>query len=134
MTTNRTLSELKKAGFRITTVRKQLLELLENTTRPITVTEILNKVKANKTTIYREIETLLDRGYLIEVYFSDGVKRYELSNRKHHHHVVCVKCKSVSDVVVVDDFSKTEKAVSYQTNFKIIRHSLEFFGLCANCR
>jgi Fe2+ or Zn2+ uptake regulation protein len=133
MNTNSTIGNLKKAGFRITAVRRQLIELLEDITNPITVSEILHKIKANKTTIYREISTLLSNNYLIEIDLSDGVKRYELSGRDHHHHLVCVKCKAVSDVKVVDDLTKTEEAITSEKNFKIIRHSLEFFGICGRC-
>lgn len=134
MNINSSLLKVKKSGLRITPIRTQITQILTESMYPVSAADILSSIKANKTTIYREIAVLLDNGFLIEFDFGDRVKRYELADRPHHHHLICVKCKSVKDVDVADDFVKSEKKVLQNNKFKILRHTLEFFGLCENCR
>ena len=91
-------------------------------------------VKVNKTTVYRQLAGLKARGAVREVDFGDGKKRFEANNREHHHHLFCTKCKRVDEVRLSGEFAHLEKAIGRNKKFKIIDHSLEFFGLCANCR
>jgi Fe2+ or Zn2+ uptake regulation protein len=127
------LQNLKASGLRITLIRKQMIELFNTSSLPISAVDIQQSIKANKTTIYREIAVLLESGNLVRVDFGDGIKRYELSHRDHHHHLICVKCKSVTDVHLADDFSKEEKIIAANNKFKVLRHNLEFFGICERC-
>ena len=134
MTSDSLVQNLRKDGFRITKARRLIIELLSNSPTPLTVTDILTHMRVNKTTVYREIESLLVKGYMSEVDFGDGKKRYELTSRGHHHHLVCVKCKSVTDVVVAEDLAKTQKVIEEKNKFTILKHNLEFFGVCSNCQ
>ncbi len=133
MDTDKTLEDLKASGLRITSVRKQIVSLLSGSASPISVADILTNIKANKTTIYREITVLLSKDFILEVDFGDRIKRYELASRDHHHHLICLKCKSVTDVDIADDFSEKEKLIASMEKFRVMRHNLEFFGLCVNC-
>lgn len=117
----------------MTSIRKGLFSLFKNTTSPLSANDILAKIEANKSTIYREIEVLLKSDYLIEVDFADGIKRYELASLSHHHHLVCLKCHAIQDVVLKEDLSKDEAKIGKDNKFKIVKHSLEFFGYCQNC-
>jgi Fe2+ or Zn2+ uptake regulation protein len=91
-------------------------------------------MKTNKTTVYRQVDDLVLHGVLEEVQFGDGVMRYEVKLKDdHHHHVLCVGCGKVTDVVFEEDLKKHEKIIEKKTKFKILRHSLEFFGRCSRC-
>jgi hypothetical protein len=63
-----------------------------------------------------------------------GLKRYELLQEGHHHHVICSKCRKVQDVVLKVDLDAEEHKIQKDTGFKIQSHSLEFFGLCTDCQ
>jgi len=117
---------------RNTKIKKQITGIFGEVKYPISAAEILSKVKANKTTVYREISSFISDGLVREIDFGDGKKRYELVSRGHHHHLICSKCKKVDDIVLDEDpiLSKVEKL----SKFKIESHSLEFFGLCSNCQ
>ena len=135
MGTTSFVDDLRKQGFRITPVRTRLLELLVKAKTPLAVFELQKSLRlaANKTTLYRELEFLRENGIVQEVEFGDKKKRYDISDR-HHHHVVCVECKGVEDVDSKQDLDAVEKKIARQKGFKIINHSLEFFGLCAKCQ
>ncbi len=124
--------------FKETKVRTALLKLLKKTPAPLSISEILLKLKRenlnpNKTTIYREIEFLTNLDLVSGVDFGEGKKRYE-SSKEHHHHIVCVNCKKVKDVKMEKDLELFNAKIAKQAGYKPASHSLEFFGLCANCQ
>lgn len=130
---------LKSQGFRLTSARRAIVEVLCARPLPFSVTDLLAELAergetADKTTAYREIQFLQERGIARQVQFADGVKRYELQDDGHHHHLVCTSCDTTVDVPLENDLTLAEKAIEKQTGYKITRHSLEFFGLCQQCR
>jgi len=108
-----------------------VLDLLLKSNSPVDVSALVKKMKVNKTTVYRQIEKLLEENKIVAVELGDGKKRYESSNLNHHHHLVCKKCGKLEDIVL--DEKKIVSEISKKTNFKIENHSLEFFGICVNC-
>jgi len=130
----------KKAGLRITGPRKAFASVLLEATKPLSAKAILEKLKGkqvivNKTTVYREIERLEKLGMLRGIELGDRQKYYELTLSDHHHHLVCVECESVEDVDLNESaLSKQEKQFTEEKNFKVLRHSLEFFGICQKCQ
>lgn len=132
------LRALQKSGFRLTRARRTLFGVLKTEPRPLTVPELAGLMKkkgaaADKTTVYRELAFLLARGLVQAIQFGDRLKRYELRGG-HHHHLVCTSCGKVADVALKGDLDAVEKKLARKTGFRIDDHSLEFFGLCADCR
>ncbi len=130
--------ELEAAGFRMTKLRSALLEIFAHEEKPFSADEILTVLKKNdlpvhKVTLYRELDVLINAAVIHPVYFHDQIQRFESVEQRHHHHVVCVKCDAVADVDVRDDFSEEQRKIEKKTKFTILRHSLEFFGLCSAC-
>jgi len=132
--------QLEFYRLRQTKARRAFIEVLSATHAPLSATQILeaieNKgVSVNKTTIYRELSRLEKIGMVHEVKMGDRKRYYELASRDHHHHLICVQCENVEDVDLSEkELSREEHKVSREKNFMIIRHSLEFFGLCQKCR
>jgi Fe2+ or Zn2+ uptake regulation protein len=125
---------LKEHNLKNTKVRRDLFQIFSKAGHPIDAVELTESLKVNKTSIYRELKVLLAKGLILEIDFGDGKKRYELSSLDHHHHLVCTSCKSVSDVQLSKDLSAEEELIEKEKSFKVQRHNLEFFGLCANCQ
>ena len=132
------INRLKKDGFKSSEIRDHLINYLAICKKPHAAYEILKILKVkkpsiHKTTIYRELYFLKDRGLVQELDFGDGKKRYEI-NPKHHHHIICIKCGKVADIPFDNDLSKHEKRIEETMNFKVKSHSLEFFGTCKLCQ
>ncbi len=122
-----------------TKAHRAILRVLEEDHAPLAETELRSRllqrgVRVNKTTIYRQLAGLKERGAVKEVDFGDGKKRFESNDGEHHHHLVCTKCKSVDEVQLPGELVRLEKAISKNKKFKILDHALEFFGLCVNCK
>ena len=130
------LTQLRQKGHRITVARQEILKVLSS--RPLSVKEIVEvlrkkEVKINFVTIYRTLELLTNLGFVNKTQFEAKEIKYEFADRQnHHHHLVCEKCGSSKDVHLNEE--KLIKQVKNQSNFKLIRHSLEFFGICEKCQ
>lgn len=108
-----------------------VLDLISRSKLPVDASYLIEKLKVNKTTVYRQIDKLVDDNKIVEVELGDGKKRYELKDLKHHHHLVCNKCGMIEDIELNEEIILKE--LSIKTNFKVENHSLEFFGNCVNC-
>lgn len=137
--TEKILTILKTHHLRLTRTRKVLLDLFFRTEIPLSAQDILCELSlvyrtVNKTTVYRELERLQKLGVIGGVSLGDRTQYYELVEREHHHHLVCLSCDHVEDIDMNEAVLRAEeKRVSQEKNFSIARHSLEFFGLCKLC-
>jgi Fur family peroxide stress response transcriptional regulator len=82
-------------------------------------------------TIYKNLHTFLDAGLLAEVSPHYGTLRLE-ANLGEHHHLVCMRCKAITDLEE-DDVAPVHLKRRPPAGFRITRASVEFRGLCAAC-
>jgi len=127
------INKLKNIKRRATPARIKMFEVLNSSRSPIAANKIVKAVGVNKTTVYRDLELFLKNNFIQEADFGDGIKRYELTELKHHHHLICLKCKRVQDVSFEENLREEEKRIKKTKKFLVLRHDLEFFGYCNNC-
>ncbi|MFZ2300199.1 MAG: Fur family transcriptional regulator [Candidatus Moraniibacteriota bacterium] len=138
--TDEILEVLRSCALRLTKTRKALIELFSRHETPLSVPDILHELKrvridVNKTTVYRELERLGKLGIVETVRLDDRKRYYELVSRGHHHHLVCLRCDQVADIDVNEQaLFAEERTMNREQQFTILRHSLEFFGLCRSCQ
>lgn len=83
-------------------------------------------------TVYKNIKTFVGMGLLQEVGSEAGSYRVD-ANLDRHHHLVCIRCKSVVDFY--DERLDRVRATQAQPkNFRIFRYQVEALGLCPACR
>lgn len=134
------VEKLKRQGHRLTAVRLALVQIFTGTEQPQTASELLERLRqklprVHKTTLYRELDFLTKEDVIREVSFEDAVVRYEM-NKDHHHHLVCEICHRIEEVEVEgaeEILKKVEKQLGRTSQFRSIRHSMEFFGVCRTC-
>lgn len=136
---NTIIESLQEQGFRITRVRRALLEIFHAHSQPLSVSDLISfllkkDISVNKTTVYRELSFLMEMELIDEIEFGDGKKRYEVADDSHHHHIVCISCGRVEDIDFDVDLEAHEAEIARKTQFKIEEHSIEFFGYCQNCK
>ncbi len=83
-------------------------------------------------TVYKNIRLFLDSGILKEVSPHHGSLRVEM-NRHPHHHLVCTKCKRISDI---DEASIAElpRRKKLAGGFLVQRYAIDVLGLCTGCQ
>jgi Fe2+ or Zn2+ uptake regulation protein len=129
-------SLLKAKSQRITPARVAVLEVLFLSKKPLTVQNILERLRGNvfdQATVYRTLATLKKINVIRQIDFHHDHAYFELASRQEHHHAICIGCNAVEDIK--DCCASTmERVALAQSGFASIRHhSLEFFGVCKSC-
>lgn len=128
------------SSSRQTRNRQLILEVLEQSERPLSAQEIFLKLRnANHTvglaTVYRVLEALRNEGKLQAVHLGDQQTYYQLlpSNGHSRHHLICTECRRVVPLsgCPVGDL---EEQIASRYQFVIEYHVLDFYGICAECR
>jgi len=79
-------------------------------------------------TIYKNIRTFTEAGLLTEVNLLHESLRLD-ANLESHHHLVCIECKSVSDLPE----QEIKPRGDIPAGFQVQRYQVEVLGLCAKC-
>jgi len=82
--------------------------------------------------MYRELLFLAKNNIITKETIAE--KDYFELPTDHHHHLVCTGCNTIKKVVIGRHLQKEEKQLEKDNEFVITNHSIEFFGLCRNCR
>ena len=133
------LKKLRGNGFRITPARKSIIDILSVKHDTFSLTELkkhleTRNVRADRTTIYREILFLKKQGTICEIPIGGGKKGYKICENGHHHHLICIRCNKVEEIVLKNALVPQEKEIARQRGFKVLEHLLEFYGLCGDCQ
>ena len=133
------IQSLQNKGIRTTKARTFIIETLSDTDKLLSAGDIQTLLQrrhlpVNKTTVYRELEFLKDQKIVEEIDLGEGKKRYELATTDHHHHIICVRCDQIEHISLENDLIEEEKHITQRTNYKILHHTLEFFGVCTDCQ
>ena len=58
----------------------------------------------------------------------------QLTERGHHHHLVCVSCDRVEEMEIEEaGLVACAQAVARKVSFQIDDHAIEFYGRCQSC-
>jgi len=141
-------TRLNDAGFRLTNPREIIMSILRSTDQHLSAEDVYVRAltinpSIGLTTVYRSLDLFTQIGVVQRFDFGDGKARYELTrnplSKGHHHHLVCMRCKSIIDYndflkEEVELMKKTEKSLSRKHHFKIMHHTIHFYGLCDKCQ
>ena len=131
------IQKLRGHGHKITPQRLAIAKILAKSEGHPSVEDIHVQIKENfptmsLATVYRNIVLIKSFGEVLELGFPDGSNRYDGKRPYSHPHVICVKCKKIVDPDL-ENLDELQKEVALETNFKILNHRLDFFGICSNC-
>jgi Fur family zinc uptake transcriptional regulator len=129
---------LQARGYKATKPRKVVLEILEESARPLSPYEIqdISRTRGkslNHVTIYRILD-LLCRLNLAHKVLSSGrfVKCSLAAMEGCHRFMVCRRCKTTEEFAD-EGLCQTETQRAENLGFHTEYHLSEFFGLCSQC-
>lgn len=127
--------ELKRAGLKITLPRIKILGILQDPDNQHISAEDIYKILLDQNdeiglaTVYRVLNQFDDAGIVTRHHFEGGKSVFELSHKKHHDHLVCLKCGRV--VEFEDDvIEQRQLDIAESHNIKLTNHSLYLYGEC----
>ncbi|UCF96065.1 MAG: transcriptional repressor [Spirochaetaceae bacterium] len=129
---------LKAHGITCSNPRVVITSVLFELERHIDAAELHHAVNhrfpgIGRATIYRTLQLLRDRGLVAEREFGDGLRRYEFRRASHHDHLVCLLCGRVLEFEEAS-IEALQEQVASRHGFEVLRHRLELYGHCRNCR
>ena len=132
-------SDLKKAGLKVTLPRMKILEFLEASKIRHQSAEEIYRALVNDgeeiglATVYRVLTQFEAAGLVERHHFEGGQAVFELNEKGHHDHIVCVSCGKVEEFF--DEMIETrQKEVAASKGYEVTDHSLILYGKCPNCR
>ena len=104
------------------------------TDRPLSPDEVLSYAKRSVddlsiATVYRNLKTMAEEGWLVTVQLPGESARYELSGKAHHHHFLCNDCRKVYEL----DGCVPAIKPRLPRGFRVVSHELVLHGICAAC-
>lgn len=121
--------------IRKTRQRAAIREAFESSGRPLSPEEVLAYAQRSAgglgiATVYRNIRTLLDEGWLATVDLPGESSRYELAGKGHHHHFHCRTCGRVFEL---EGCAATFRGM-VPPGFRVTGHEVVLYGDCGECR
>jgi Fur family ferric uptake transcriptional regulator len=83
-------------------------------------------------TVYRTLTRMSEAGEVDVLRTDDGEAIYRRCSRTHHHHLVCRVCGRTVEVEG-PTVERWTASVAETHGFTDVSHSLELFGVCADC-
>jgi Fur family transcriptional regulator, ferric uptake regulator len=130
---------LRDAGYKLTTARLTVLQVLEENDGHMTSTEVLERVAARdgaigRASVFRTLDLLTQLSIIRPTYIDSSVTpTYVMLPGGHHHHIVCTNCNRV---IEFEDCGLSDLSARLEREFdvKLTGHLLEFYGLCRSCQ
>ena len=135
----RTFTEFLSArNLKLTSQRRLILDAFLAHGGHVSSEELYDAVKAKEpgigqATVYRTLKLLSEAGIANEVFFGDGLSRYEPNREdEHHDHIVCTACLRQ---VEFHDPAIEDLQVRQAENhgFILQSHRMVLYGLCEDC-
>ena len=127
--------ELKRAGLKITLPRIKILTILQQPQNQHISAEDVYKLLLEQheeiglATVYRVLNQFDDAGIVTRHHFEGGKSVFELAHKKHHDHLVCLKCGKV--VEFEDDvIEQRQTDIANSHKITLTNHSLYLYGEC----
>lgn len=129
---------LQAHGYRLTEPRRVIIGALRDAGRYCTASQLYEGLRGRAVglaSVYRTLELLSELGLAQRRAEAGGEASFLYCSPRHHHHVVCTSCSAVREIdAAVCPSDETARAIERQTDFRIERHVLDFYGLCPDCR
>jgi Fe2+ or Zn2+ uptake regulation protein len=128
---------LKYNGYRITSPRRVVVEILAKTDRALTAIDTFDLAREHHpsiglVSIYRTLDKLESLNLIQRVHHPEGCHAYIAAFTGHQHLLLCQSC-GATVFFQGDNIDTLVTKVEEESGFQIRDHWLQFFGICATC-
>lgn len=130
---------LREKKLKKTPLRVAIVKIFASIQKPISIASLekllhQHQFSPNQTSLYRQIETLVQHNIIQSIILKNSTAYYELQAH-HHHHFICEKCHIITclDTEYLEKMLHAlEKKLTTQ-GMSISSHQLSFHGKCKLC-
>lgn len=134
------MEELCERGVRMTSQRRLLVSIMQDSPRHLDAAALLKIAKLkdreiDRATVYRTIALLKNLGLIdeLDLMHLEGEKHYyEAKTNRDHCHMACFRCGAIMEYAS-SSFEKLKQDIAKQSGFQIRVVRLEVGGLCKRC-
>ena len=99
---------------------------------------ILAHPTISRGTVYRNLNYLVEDGFIQKVSVFDGADRFDFTI-KDHHHIKCTICEQVFDMMPEDEdiaqqVAEVEAKLAQSSRFEVTGYKILFTGVCPECQ
>ena len=135
------VERMRKAGIRVTSPRRAVARVLEESREHLTVEEITERAKAldssvHRATVYRTLGMLKGLGLVDELdllHLRGDQHYYEARMGEEHAHVICTQCGRVLEISG-STMASVRSALAEETGFGLHYVRMEVGGYCPACQ
>lgn len=132
------VARFRERGHRVTPQRLALLRLLAASKDHPSAAHLHEQLQEHHptlslATVYKTLSRMKEMGEVLELEFSHGDNRYDGNEPSPHPHLICIKCRKIIDPEV-SSFHDVAQEMAGNTGFRILRHRLDFYGICPDCQ
>jgi len=126
---------LKESGLKATLPRIKVLDIFERSKdKHLSAEDIYKQIlksgeDVGLATIYRVLTQFEQADILVRHHFESGKAVFELNEKTHHDHIVCLQCGHVEEFCN-NEIERLQEQVAENLGFKIIDHSLYISADC----
>ena len=113
------IAKLKERQYRITPQRVELIRLIA--------------ASVGLATVYKTLDLLKEVGEVLEIGLRDD-SHYDGNKPYPHPHLICMKCQKIMDGELDAAVGKIVQEVENNFGFRVVKHQLDFYGLCPDCQ
>ncbi|OQX20131.1 MAG: transcriptional repressor [Desulfobulbaceae bacterium A2] len=132
------LEKLRARGYRITPQRLAVVKILAVSEGHPSVEDIYEQVRlhfptTSLATVYKTIAVVKELGEVLELEFSSEHNRYDGRHPFPHPHLICLRCRRIVDPEL-NGLEQLTDELCAGSGYQIVRHRLDFFGICLECQ
>ena len=123
---------------RVTKQKQLIMAILKESAVPLTAGEIYERACRQqptlaKSTVYRNLEALRERGEVSHGLLENGESLYEaVRPHEHKHYMICKDCNARLDLPACP-MDALEKEIARRDGFTVTDHVIQLYGYCREC-
>lgn len=129
---------IKTKGLKLTPARRLMMKIFLNSgNKLLNASEIYDQVRGknsrtNFSTIYRNLELLVDHGIIEKLHLGLEAQYMLLDEDSCRHHMICTVCHKIEPLPYCP-LKDLENYIRHEHDFIPTEHRVEIYGYCKKC-
>ena len=132
------IAKLRESQYRLTPQRVELIRLIAASEGHPSASRLYSQIKVqfhtmSLATVYKTLNLLKELGEVLEIGLRDD-SHYDGNKPYPHPHLICTKCQKIMDGELEIAVKNIVQEVEQNFGFQILKHQLDFYGVCPDCQ